>query len=105
LSTLKRVTNVHFIEQENRPRRIWPNTVIATDQGTRKYVLFAFNVSNHPEWSKIECGKSFTLIFEGLDPECKEFDIFEDIPEPWGFQIENVRRKNNDVYTVLANYV
>lgn len=78
--------------------RIWPTTYLVQDDGKRKKLLQAFNIASFPEWKLVNSGHRFTLIFEGLDKDCKVFDLLEDIPEPGGFKIENIQRNNTDVY-------
>lgn len=78
--------------------RIWPTTYLVQDDGRRKKMLQAFNITSFPAWKLVSPGHRFTLVFEGLDSECKVFDLLEDIPEPGGFQFSNIRRNNSDVY-------
>jgi hypothetical protein len=55
-----------------------------------------------PIWTLIEARKTFrfTLIFSPLPKSCEFFDLLEDIPEAGGFFIQNINRKNSDVYHV-----
>jgi hypothetical protein len=80
--------------------RIWPTTYLVQQDGKRKKLLQAFNISSFPVWKLVNAGHRFTLIFEGLDKDCTVFDLLEDIPEPGGFKFENIQRNNTDVYWV-----
>ena len=68
------------------------------EDGARKKLLQAYNISSFPIWKMVNSGHRFTLIFEGLDKSCKIFDLLEDIPEPGGFNIKNITRNTTDVY-------
>ena len=78
--------------------RIWPTTYLVQEDGKQKKLLQGFNISAYPEWKFVKNGHRFTLIFEGLDKNCKLFSLLEDIPEPGGFKIENIQRNTTDVY-------
>jgi hypothetical protein len=99
----EQVTIVHCIYNfpkllQPAPIRIWPTTFLVQDNGKRKKLLQAFNISSFPIWKMVNSGHRFTLIFEGLDKDCKIFDLLEDIPEPGGFQVSNIARNKTDVY-------
>lgn len=80
--------------------RIWPTTYLIQENGMQKKLLQAFNIASFPEWKIVASGHRFTLIFEGLDNDCKVFDLVEEIPEPGGFRFEKIPRNNTDVYHV-----
>jgi hypothetical protein len=40
------------------------------------------------------------LIFAGLSKAVKVFDLVEEIPQPGGFVIKNIRRNETDVYHI-----
>lgn len=80
--------------------RIWPTTYLVQDNGKQKKLLQGYNITPYPEWKLVKSGHRFTLIFEGLDKECKVFDLLEDIPEPGGFRFQNIQRNNTDVYWI-----
>ncbi|RYY87988.1 MAG: hypothetical protein EOO15_10335 [Chitinophagaceae bacterium] len=96
----ERNTIVHVTLPELTLARIWPTTFLVQDDGTRKGLLHAFNITQYPNWKFFFPGERFTLVFEGLDRNCLLFDLFEDIPEPGGFYIENIERNKSDVYHV-----
>lgn len=78
--------------------RIWPTTLLSQNCGGYKKLLHAYNIAAHPHWKYVEYNHVFTLVFEGLDSACTQFDLVEDIPEPGGFYISNIRRNETDVY-------
>lgn len=80
------------------PIRIWPTTFLVQEDGKQKKLLQAYNISSFPVWKLVKPGHRFTLIFEGLDKDCKVFDLLEDIPEPGGFRFSNIERNSIDVY-------
>jgi hypothetical protein len=65
--------------------------------------LHHFNITFYPEWQPINPNETlrFTLVFEGLPADCAHFDMMEIIPEPDGFEVINIRRNNEDVYTLV----
>jgi hypothetical protein len=94
----ERSTIVHCILMEFAAIRIWPTTFLVQDDGSRKKLLQAYHIAEYPDWKIVGPGHCFTLVFEGLDKGCRLFDLFEDIPEPGGFHIENIERNKTDVY-------
>ena len=80
--------------------RIWPTTFLIQENGKRKKLLQAYNITPYPDWKWVFHGHVFTLVFEGLDKDCLLFDLLEDIPQPGGFCIENIERNKQDVYWV-----
>lgn len=80
--------------------RIWPTTFLIQENGERKKLLQAYNITPYPNWKLVWSGHVFTLVFEGLDKDCLLFDLLEDIPQPGGFHIENIERNGQDVYHV-----
>lgn len=83
--------------------RIWPSTFLVQDDGTRKALIKAFNISLMPMWTYYPEGSGnaeFTLVFEGLSGNCRSFHLLEDIPEPGAFFTIEVARNQSDVYRV-----
>ena len=80
--------------------RIWPTTYLIQENGDRKKLLHAYNITSYPNWKFVDEGHVFTLVFEGLDKHCLLFDLLEDIPEAGGFQVMNIERNESDVYWV-----
>jgi hypothetical protein len=78
--------------------RIWPSTYLVQDNGSRKKLLHSFKIATYPQYLPVRSGHTFTLVFEGLDKGCESFDFYEDIPEPDGFHIRDIRRNKADVY-------
>ncbi|GAB4093069.1 hypothetical protein [Flaviaesturariibacter terrae] len=99
----ERSTIVHVTVQEFTLARIWPTTFLVQDDSVRKKLLHAYHIAAYPRWRYLVPGDRFTLVFEGLDKNCLLFDVFEDIPEPGGFHIENIERNRSDVYHVLLD--
>src|SRR5687767_741181 len=96
----ERSTIVHCLLVDWNAIRIWPTTYLVQEDGTRKKLLQAYNISEYPNWKFVFPGHCFTLIFEGLDKSCLLFDLLEDIPQPGGFHIENIERNKTDVYWI-----
>jgi hypothetical protein len=87
----------------NHVVRVWPTIyIIPKGTNTRSKLLHHFNIVLYPEWQLIgSTGRHhFTLIFEGLPADCKQFDIVEIIPEPGAFEARNIMRNEADVYKV-----
>jgi hypothetical protein len=83
--------------------RIWNSTVLIDQQsGERSRMLHAFDITVAPMWMVVEVGTTarFTLIFTPLPKTCDFFTLYEDIPEPNGFEIKNIKRNKSDVYHV-----
>ncbi|MFZ4572378.1 MAG: hypothetical protein ACOYM0_14710 [Bacteroidales bacterium] len=83
--------------------RIWNSTVLIDQgSGTRSKMLHAFNITIAPMWMLVPQGitVTFTLVFSALPKTCEVFTLWEDIPEPGGFEIRNIRRNKSDVYRV-----
>lgn len=82
--------------------RIWPVTVLKEDTGTERRLIHAIGISKYPHWTPANISNGFfhfTLVFEGLTSECKEFLLVEFIaPEPGGFLSDVIRRNKTDVY-------
>lgn len=82
--------------------RIWKTTYLVTENGSKVPLLFWDNISLAPDWTPVlKRGiYNFTLIFAGLPSSCKVFSMIEEIPEPGGFEVNNIRRNKTDVYHV-----
>lgn len=81
--------------------RIWKSTFLQAKGSSHRSNLVHFeNISLHPTWTHVSAGETinFTLIFSGLPKDCEYFDLIEDIPEPGGFIINDIKRNNSDVY-------
>jgi len=48
----------------------------------------------------VDTESHFTLFFASLPKSCEVFDLFEDIPEEGGFEVQGMKRNTNDVYYV-----
>lgn len=83
--------------------RIWPTTFLVPQEGGEKSKLITKqNISLAPQWTIImqKGPYRFTLVFSPLPKSCKIFHLWEDIPQPGGFVIKNIRRNETDVYEV-----
>ncbi|MCC2590963.1 hypothetical protein [Chryseobacterium sp. MFBS3-17] len=83
--------------------RIWPSTFLVDEvSGSRSRLVHAENISFTPMWTEVPPFRDywFTLIFEGLPADCKQFDLQEMIAEEGGFFVQNIRRNQTDVYRV-----
>jgi transposase-like protein len=86
--------------------RIWKSTFLhAKGSSHRSSLVHVENISVHPTWTHVSAGETinFTLIFSGLPKDCEYFDLIEDIPEPGGFIINDIKRNNSDVYHFTMN--
>lgn len=82
--------------------RIWRTTFLIDRQSaTRSQLVHAENISYAPQWTMIRKGDfTFLLIFAGLPKAVQVFDLVEEIPQPGGFEIKNIRRNETDVYHI-----
>lgn len=99
------IVHCRFAVEGGSMYRIWPQTFLIEDGGSRRKLIKAFNISLMPHWTIYfnELGVvRFTLIFDGLSRNCSNFTLLEDIPEPGGFYSEIVLRNKSDVYEVLV---
>lgn len=82
--------------------RIWKTTYLVTEEGVKIPLLFWENISLAPDWTPVmeNCVYRFTLIFAGLPSSCRVFSMVEEIPEPGGFHVPDIRRNKTDVYSV-----
>ena len=80
--------------------RISYTTYLVQQNGDRKKLLQAYNIASFPDWKLVLPRHRFTLIFEGLDRDCKKFDLIEDVQEMHPFEFKDIKRNNTDVYTL-----
>ena len=65
--------------------RIWPEVCLLEDTGRDCRLVHAIGIAIYPQWTVAEVQNNyftFTLVFEGLSDACKEFLLYEKIPEP-----------------------
>lgn len=83
--------------------RIWKTTFLI-DAGSRhrSSLIHTENISMAPQWTIVPPSRpySFLLIFSGLPAGCRVFDFVEEIPQPGGFRVSNIRRNEKDVYHI-----
>ncbi len=83
--------------------RIWKTTfLIDRVSGSKSPLMNAFNITYAPVWELVEAGttKRFTLIFSSLPKSCEVFDLIEEVPDSFGFEIFDIKRNSTDVYNV-----
>lgn len=83
--------------------RIWRTTfLIGKEDVTRSQLIHAENISYAPQWTIIPGKATFTflLIFGGLSKSCRVFDLVEEIAQPGGFHVVNIKRNETDVYHI-----
>lgn len=83
--------------------RIWRTTfLIDRTSGVRSQLLHAENISYAPQWTIIPRKGDFTflLIFGGLPKSCTVFDLVEEVAQPGGFFVKDIRRNETDVYHI-----
>jgi hypothetical protein len=83
--------------------RIWPTTYLIPQEGGAKSSLITIEkISLAPLWTMLyhKVDFRFTLIFSPLPKTCKLFHLWEDIDQPGGFLIRNIRRTETDIYEV-----
>lgn len=83
--------------------RVWPTTYLIPMGADKKCkILHHFNIVMYPQWQPLKANATlrFTLIFEGLPADCTSFDLVEIIPESGAFEVRNIQRNEEDVYTV-----
>ncbi len=83
--------------------RIWRTTFLKdTNSSGQSSLIQAENISLAPQWTLVpDSGVfSFLLIFSALPKTCTLFDLAEEIPQPGGFLVKNIRRNKSDVYRI-----
>jgi len=83
--------------------RIW-RTSFLVDQSTgiKSGLVHAENISIAPLWTLISDYQThhFLLIFSPLPKSCPQFDFIEEIVQPGGFHVRDIRRNQRDVYHI-----
>ena len=83
--------------------RIWKTTFLI-DKGSafKSSLIHAEKISFAPQWTLIPDGitYSFLLVFSALPKSCKVFDFIEEISQPGGFVVRNIKRNDTDVYHI-----
>lgn len=83
--------------------RIWASTfLIPLEGGAKSKLLNTENITIFPQWMTVgyKPWHHFTLIFEGLPRNCKQFDLIEQIPESGGFEAHSIPRNATDIYEI-----
>lgn len=105
----ERVTIVHCYYLSAFPTyaRIWPTTYLIEEDGTKRQLLHAFNISFAPNWTKYRVANDyvrFTLLFEALGRTCNLFHLKEEISESQAFYTHNIQRNRSDVYEAELSF-
>jgi len=105
LEETERQVTVHCSYQTIPPSwiRIWKTTyLINKATGHRSPLLTQVGISLYPQKTTVKTRSViyFTLVNAPLPPDCKVFDLIEEIPEPWGFEVFGIQRNKSDVYRV-----
>lgn len=98
------VLHCQLLIEPNEMIRIWPQTYLIDEHLVKKSLLKAYNISLMPQWSlpnRKNGFAQFTLLFEGLNKNCRNFYMLEDITEPGAFYSNTLLRNFTDVYQVL----
>lgn len=96
------IVHCRYFTDEPAGVRIWPSTFLIEDTGSRCRLIQAFNISLMPEWTFHFTENDFirfTLVFEALNGECKNFYLLEDILQPYGFYSKTIDKNASGVYT------
>jgi len=83
--------------------RIWRTTfLVDRASGVKSELVHAENISYAPQWTMIpgNVRYSFLLIFSSLSKACSQFDLVEEIPQPGGFLVTDIRRNETDIYHI-----
>jgi len=105
LEETERQVTVHCRFQTITPTwiRIWKTTYLI-DQATghRSPLLTQVGITLYPQLTPVKAKSEiyFTLVFAPLPPDCKVFDLIEEIPEPGRFEVFGIQRNKSDVYRV-----
>jgi hypothetical protein len=100
------IVHCSFSDIVDRGIRIWSSTFLVDRiSGEKSKLLHALNISFAPEWTIAKAGTTmrFTLIFSSLPATCKTFDLIEDAPNLFGFEIYGIKRNPSDIYTVTID--
>jgi len=105
LEETERQVTVHCRFQTITPTwiRIWKTTYLI-DQATghRSPLLTQVGITLYPQLTPVKARSKiyFTLVFAPLPPDCKAFDLIEEIPESGRFEVFGIPRNKSDVYRV-----
>ncbi|MEO6228530.1 MAG: hypothetical protein ABJB11_01435 [Ferruginibacter sp.] len=97
------IVHCRYFSDEPAGVRIWPTTYLVEDTGKRCKLVKVFNISIMPEWTFHFTNNDyirFTLVFEALSEDCRQFYLYEDISQPFGFYSNTVTKNSSGVYTV-----
>ena len=90
-----------YINDYRSSVRIFPDTYLKCNQTGKRFKLInSFNIGDYPSYTELRRHEYFTLIFEGLEKNCKSFDLIENLSEPRVFRKFKISRKSSDVYVL-----
>lgn len=74
--------------------------LLDTKNNTKLKLIKYYGVLPYPEWTEVKKGEALivTLVFEKLPLNCETFSLIEDIVEPGGFLVENIKYKSTGFY-------
>ena len=100
------IIHLHLHFSDLSTIRIWKSTfLLPHNNGGKINLVHADNISFYPDWTICKTGETVcTLIFKGLPKDCTIFDMVEEIPEPGGFYIPNIKRNNSDAYHLTIDF-
>ena len=100
------IVHCSFSTIVDRGIRIWSSTFLVDRIfGYKAKLLHALNITFAPEWTMVKSGATmrFTLIFSSLPITCEIFDLIEEAPNLFGFEIYDIKRNPTDVYSVTID--
>jgi hypothetical protein len=76
--------------------------LLDTKNNTKLNLIKHFGILPYPEWTRIKKDETLivTLVFEKLPSNCETFSLVEDIIEPGGFCVENIKYNSTGSYEV-----
>lgn len=95
------IVHCRYFSTEPAGFRIWPSTFLVEDTGRRCKLIKVFNISIMPQWTyhfMVNDYIRFTLVFEALSDACTNFNLLEDIKQPFGFYSEIIKKNSSGVY-------
>lgn len=100
----KTIIKCHVIySQASEAFRLNDSTfLLDTKNNTKLKLIKYYGISPYPEWTKIKKEETLivTLVFEKLPLNCETFSLIEDIIEPGGFLVENIKYNSTGFYEV-----
>lgn len=89
--------------QASESFRVSESTFLLDTKNNKKLKLIKhYGTEPYSEWTRMKKGETLivTLVFEKLPLNCETFSLIEDIIEPGGFLIENIKYNSTGFYEV-----